>query len=219
MPQNDDTVHRIRCQEVPELQEVWKAFDSTPLPRVGSASALFNNEQNVIKEIKALGQTCFSAPPIKQAFDRTWAFQFNDDWNVHLGRLSLDADKALNSPLALKIKSIFGDSGQLSGFFYYPPGGFKEWHTDYEDPMSDPEKKWRVYMVRTTKDNKSWFQYYGKDKKIRKIMDRNAHMNLFNLTETPPLWHGVFSNTHRWSIGIKLDADVIHSLIQHRRVP
>ena len=85
--------------------------------------------------------------------------------------------------------------------------------------MSEPEKKWRVYMVRTTKDNKSWFQYYGKDKKIRKIMDRNAHMNLFNLTETPPLWHGVFSNTHRWSIGIKLDADVIHSLIEHRRVP
>jgi len=217
MAQADNTVHRIRCKEVPELQEIWEEFNRTELPRVGSASSLYK-EPAVAREIKTLGQSCFSPPPIKQAFDRLWAFQYNDDWNVHLGRLTLEPEKALSSPLAMKIKSIFGDKGRLSGFFYYPPGGYKEWHTDYEDPTPDPEKRWRIYMLRTTKDNKSWFQYYGEEKKVRKIMDRNGYMNIFTLPEDPPLWHAVYSNTHRWSIGIKLDEDIIESLIEHRRI-
>lgn len=210
---SDNTIHKIRCDDVPELRAIWNALEAAPLPKVGSFSKLFANPQ-VARDIKALGQTCFKKPPIQRPFDRTWAFEYDENWVVHLGRLTYNHAKAHQSALAHKIRDIFGEQGRLSGFFYYPPGGFKEWHTDYEDPLTDPEKKWRVYILRTTKDNKSWFQYFDHASgSIRKIVDRNGYMNLFVLPESPPLWHAVFSNTHRWSVGIKFDEEIIERLV------
>ncbi|MEM7407745.1 MAG: hypothetical protein AAF458_20815 [Pseudomonadota bacterium] len=210
----DATVHRIRCDAVPQLKSIWDEFNASELPRVGSASSLFNNQPGVATEIKKLGKTCFTPPPIKQSFDRGWAFQYDQQWVVHLGRMSMHADLALSSPLARKIEEVFNGEARLSGYFYYPPGGFKEWHTDYEDPPEEPEKRWRVYMIKTTKDNKSWFQYFDTKNRIRKIMDRNGYLNVFHLTETPPLWHAVYSNTHRWCIGIKFEESVLETLLE-----
>jgi hypothetical protein len=217
MSDGTDVIHRIHHSEVPELQAIWEALEATELPKVGSCSKLFAHLPGVPKQIKALGETCFTRPPVKVPFDRRWAFRYDENWVVHLGRLTYDHEKALDTPLARTISSIFGDQGRLSGFFYYPPGGFKEWHTDFEDPQPDSEKHWRIYMLRTTRDARSWFQYLDADGKIRKVVDRNGHLNVFSLTESPPLWHAVYSNTHRWSVGIKLDPAIIESLIADRK--
>ena len=55
--------------------------------------------------------------------------------------LTYNYARAQKSAVALRIREIFGDQGRLSGFFYYPPGGFKEWHTDYEDPNTESRQK------------------------------------------------------------------------------
>lgn len=213
-----DVVHRIHHSEVAELGEIWRALQATTLPRVGSCSALFNHLPGVPRQIKALGETCHRKPPIDMPFDRRWAIRYDDEWVAHLGRLTYDHDKAQQTPLAQRIKAIFGEQGRLSGFFYYPPGGFKEWHTDFEDPQPDSDKHWRVYLLNTTRDGKSWFQYLDRTGRIRKVPDRNGYLNLFSLTESPPLWHAVYSNTHRWSVGIKLATEVIEALIERRSI-
>lgn len=217
MTDGTDVIHRIHYDEVPELREVWHALEATELPKVSSCSKLFEHMPGVPKQIKALGETCFSKPPIQVPFDRRWAFRYDDNWVVHLGRLTYDHDKALATPLATRISELFGEDARLSGFFYYPPGGFKEWHTDFEDPQVDAaERHWRIYMLRTAKDARSWFQYVDARGKVRKVMDRSGYLNVFSLTETPPLWHSVYSRTHRWSVGIKLKPSIIEALINRR---
>ena len=47
------------------------------------------------------------------------------------------------------------------------------------------------------------------------MIRRNGHLNFFNLVEDKPLWHGVYSNTHRYSLGIKLGDQAIVLLITH----
>ena len=108
---------------------------------------------------------------------------------------------------------------RMSGFFYYPPGGFKEWHTDFEDPQMDPEKHWRIYLIRAAENEASWFQYLDPvSEEIQRVYDYDGYLNFFNLVEEKPLWHGVVSNTHRYSLGIKLGDDAIRHLLELKGV-
>ena len=209
-----DVIHRIHHSEIPELDEIWRVLEATELPKIPSLAKVIGNEREVARQMKALGDTCFKKPPIQIPFDRRWSFRYDEDWVVHLGRMTYDHSKVQATELAATVREVFGDEGRLSGFFYYPPGGFKEWHTDFEDPQIDAATRhWRIYMLRTTKDAKSWFQYVDAKGRIRKVIDRNGYLNLFSLTESPPLWHSVYSNTHRWSVGIKLPPHVIERLV------
>ncbi|MCP5150412.1 MAG: hypothetical protein H6983_17685 [Ectothiorhodospiraceae bacterium] len=209
-------VVRIHHREHPSLATIWDEFNRLPLPRVEHLRDVYRQAPpEVWPEIERLGQTCTARPPIPFPFRRGLSFRVSDLWLVHLGRLSIDTSKVKRMPLYWKVKEVFGDDARMSGFFYYPPGGFKEWHTDFEDPQSDPEKHWRVYMVKAEDDRKSWFQYVDPDTgKIKKVFDRDAHLNLFSLKEEPPLWHAVWSDTQRWCLGIKLGEQAIQSLLE-----
>ena len=210
-------VSRVHYTESDGVKAIWDELNKLELPRIDHLAEFFKPNPNLIevgKEIEQLGQSCFEKPPIQMQFNRRFAVQWSDDWIIHLGRLTFNVSRANKLALFWKVKEVFGDDARMSGFFYYPPGGFKEWHTDFEDPQMDPEKHWRIYLIKSAADNESWFQYVDPTSgEIQRVYDHSGYLNFFNLVEEKPLWHGVFSNTHRYSLGIKLGDAAITRLL------
>lgn len=107
------------------------------------------------------------------------------------------------SVLAQKYKLSHGEYVRdIKGLFYYPPGGFREWHTNMLDDTS-----WRLYYIHTTEDDKSWFRYVpaGSNKTVL-VPDRTGYYNMFRLRgrKNELLWHSVYSDTNRFSVGFKI---------------
>lgn len=138
-----------------------------------------------------------------------WASQ----WSYRFGKYSRRSFKKRILPsLAFGWKKLFGTEIQeenISGFFYYPPGGFREWHTNRWDGCG-----YRLYLVHTetcTGGKKSVGSsgmnlIVGYDQERVQIKDTDRTANLFEITKEPPLWHSVWSNQHRYSLGLKLNA-------------
>lgn len=98
------------------------------------------------------------------------------------------------------VKSIFpGISGLVvgsSGHFWYPPGSYMSWHTNSGVPG------WRVYINHAEEEGKSFFRYRDPSTtKIVTLMDREWNIRIFRITSASPLWHAVYSNTNRFSLG------------------
>lgn len=209
-----ELVARTHYSTSPEVGAIWDELIRMELPRAESCGALFDHMPQARDEIEALGKTCLRKPPIAMRFNRRFAFRYSDNWLVHLGRVIFESEKARALPLYAKVKEVFGEDSRMSGLFYYPPGGFKEWHTDFEDPQQDPQRRWRIYLIKSEEDRKSWFQYLDPASgKIKRVHDQDGYLNLFSLTETKPLYHAVYSNTHRWSLGIKMGDEAIRKLL------
>ena len=98
----------------------------------------------------------------------------------------------------------------LKGLFYYPPGGFRELHTNqYHTPG------WRLYFIKTLNESESSFHYINPEKlEIIKVPDKNNYFNLFQIKEDELFWHSVFSGeTHRFSVGLKIPDEFAKELI------
>lgn len=209
-----DLVARAHFSQSPEVASLWDELNRMALPKVPSCASLYEHLPGAREEIVALGQSCMRKPPIAMKFNRRFAFRFSEQWLVHLGRVIFESEKAESLPLWSKIKEVFGEDSRMSGLFYYPPGGFKEWHTDFEDPQGDPERRWRIYLIKSADDRKSWFQYLDPaTDKIKRVYDQDGYLNLFSLTEREPLYHAVYANTHRWSLGIKMGDGAIRKML------
>jgi hypothetical protein len=100
----------------------------------------------------------------------------------------------------------------ITGYFYYPPGGFREWHTNEHDIIG-----WRLYYVKREEPNKSWFLW--KDPvtgETHREADCNDCYNMFKLKPRKDgvLWHSVYSDTHRFSIGINIPESFASKITQ-----
>lgn len=88
------------------------------------------------------------------------------------------------------------------GNFYYPKKSFREWHTNrFHIPG------WRIYFISCKEDNKSFFNYIDpKTDKLHHVPDRNEYANIFKVSNKPEkvVWHSIFSNTDRFSLGFNL---------------
>ena len=210
-------VKRIHYSESDGVGRIWNELNKLPLPETDHLNELFKPDPRLADigaQMQRLGQSCFEKPPVDFEFNRRLALQISEDWILHLGRLTYDVSKANRLQLFWTIKEVFGEEARMSGFFYYPPGGFKEWHTDFEEPQMDPEKHWRIYLIKSTTDEQSWFQYLDPvSNEIERVYDYDGYLNFFNLVEEKPLWHGVYSHTHRYSLGIKLGDESIKKLL------
>ena len=98
------------------------------------------------------------------------------------------------------LADMFSDhSIQLSGNFLYPPGGFMSWHTNSNTPGD------RVYLTYATETDKSFFRYRDSDGNIRTSYDKSRWiMRRFHVDSSDLLWHCVYSDTFRLSIGFRL---------------
>ena len=98
------------------------------------------------------------------------------------------------------VKSVFRGSPGLvvgsSGHFWYPPGSYMSWHTNSGVPG------WRVYINYAEEEGKSFFRYRDPStSKIVTLMDKEWNIRIFRITSASPLWHAVYSNTNRFSLG------------------
>lgn len=85
-----------------------------------------------------------------------------------------------------------------TGHFWYPPGGYMGWHTNLRTPG------WRCYLTLADEPGRSFFRYREpRDGRIVTVRDRGLDLRLFPINPAAPLWHAVYSETHRFSLGYK----------------
>jgi hypothetical protein len=86
--------------------------------------------------------------------------------------------KIRKNELGASLKPCFeelGLSADLSGQFFYPPGGFRIWHTNCFDGLG-----WRGYIVHVDQDGKSALNVMKGDRMIH-CSDKNAIFRLFRI--------------------------------------
>ena len=134
-------------------------------------------------------------------------------------------------------KNCSGCALSESGAFYYPPKGFREWHTNkcqqrvseehtYREGTDDPAFRsttdcggldgtggWRAYVVYAAEDGQSWMSVVDGEGQIRSVPDRSGSINLFFLghEDREATWHAIYSETHRWSVGFRVDEQWLNS--------
>ena len=180
-------------------------------------------------------QDCFSAPNKAKYTDLEYTLMapplpftrgiYDDNFpTVRYGNMSHHGGKFRIKP-SLKttntLSRMFGkDWTSLRGFFYYPPQGYREWHTNayhmYPDQSSREEDfTWRAYFVKCSEDGKAWFKYLDpKTGKIIKLYDYDGLVRIFKLPKKTQLWHCVYSDCHRFSMGLQLKNHGIYRLLR-----
>jgi len=83
-----------------------------------------------------------------------------------------------------------------SGHLWYPPGGWMGWHTNSRAPG------WRLYISYAELPGLSFFRYREPGSgEIVTLTDAEWNLRLFRIHHERPLWHAVYSDTHRFSLG------------------
>ena len=101
------------------------------------------------------------------------------------------------------------------GFFYYPPQGWREWHSNWNTPG------WRMYLVSNTVDRGSSFFY--RDFRTGSVVHREeprAIVRLFQIPRGggwfrggPLLWHSIRSYQGRFSFGLNLNTQTAREIV------
>lgn len=99
-----------------------------------------------------------------------------------------------------RLQDIFNSDRKLtivpSGHFWYPQGSYMGWHTNSRAPG------WRIYINYAEEPGKSFFRYRDPATgEIVTLWDDVWNMRVFRVTTENPLWHCVYSNTNRFSLG------------------
>jgi len=98
-----------------------------------------------------------------------------------------------------------------SGHFWYPAGAYMGWHTNSGVPG------WRVYINYAEEPGKSFFRYRDPTTgKIVTLMDKEWNIRIFRIDKNIPLWHAVYSETNRFSIGYMVIKQGYYSRILKR---
>ena len=67
---------------------------------------------------------------------------------------------------------------------------------------------WRGYLIYAPEDEKSWMSIMDKDENFHTLMDKSGYVSLFYLPgEGENCWHAIVSETHRWSIGFRIEEE------------
>lgn len=98
------------------------------------------------------------------------------------------------------MKALFRNNGTLSvtssGHLWYPPGSYMGWHTNSRVPG------WRIYVNYAEQPGRSFFRYREPDTgRIVTLNDKPWNIRIFRITRDRPLWHAVYSETNRFSMG------------------
>ena len=116
-----------------------------------------------------------------------------------LVRLRQDVDRLVSARLKRMFRAGHTLDVANSGHFWYPPGGYMSWHTNLRTPG------WRLYINHVDEPGKSFFRYRNPDTgEIITAMDRTWNFRLFKITSSRPLWHAIYSDTNRFSVGYKV---------------
>jgi len=84
-----------------------------------------------------------------------------------------------------------------TGKFYYPPGGFMNWHTN------SSHEGYRIYATYCKESNKSFFRYAIDGKIYTEWEQAGWNCRLFEVRKDKLYWHCVWSDTDRYSFGFR----------------
>lgn len=86
----------------------------------------------------------------------------------------------------------------ISGSFLYKPGQAMGWHTNND------ANGLRIYITHVSESKKSFFKYKNLQGDIITSYDNDGWWyRMFKINKEKPLWHCVYSDTFRYSIGVK----------------
>lgn len=99
-----------------------------------------------------------------------------------------------------KVNELFDSWKDLSvspsGAFWYPRECSMGWHTNSKAPG------WRIYINYADTEGESFFRYQDPEtKEIITLSDNNWNFRVFKVSAEKPLWHCIYSNTNRFSLG------------------
>jgi hypothetical protein len=95
------------------------------------------------------------------------------------------------------IENVAAYNIKARGLFFYPKNSFREWHTNENDLPG-----MRYYLIYSDTYN-SGMNFLINDKVVT-VHDKPHHVNIFHVSNNKPLWHNVFSNCNRFSLGLSL---------------
>ncbi len=126
------------------------------------------------------------------------------------GYVKLDQRKTRLAELTEEVSQFFGSSCRCQGDYWYPRGGFRDWHTNKYDATG-----WRLYIVDVDNPGGSYFRI--KDPRTNEIVtlpDQPGTFNFFLIDPERLLWHCIGSpNANRWSKGFIIPETWLDSVV------
>ena len=114
------------------------------------------------------------------------------------------ARREVDRLVAVALRSFFREATAicLSGHFLYPPGSYIGWHTNSLVPG------WRLYINVVEEPDRSYFRFRDpRNGEIVTSMDEGVNFRMFRFADPgePDLWHAVYTGTHRYSFGYRIE--------------
>ena len=178
---DDYSIDRCSYETYKELSSRKESYVSIPN----------NNDENG-KRYQALG-------------DGVIYFLKKIDGNIHpsLKRVNKIIDNKIVNIMSKDINHY--NLYRSSGFHHYKKykncNGYMGWHTNCNNPKD------RYYFVYNTDENSSFMRYIDMNgNMITKQEPKGWSINYFSITDcNNPLWHCVYTNTHRFSFGVSIE--------------
>lgn len=104
------------------------------------------------------------------------------------------------SEIARLLSDLLKSKVTIRGVFYYPPGGYRVWHSNRIDPPG-----LRFYIIG---GNGGAFHYLDNGA-VKTVKDVNGSINIFRVSQTDPFYHSVTSEGDRWSLGFLVENEDI----------
>ncbi|WKK22658.1 Nif11-like leader peptide family natural product precursor [Streptomyces olivoreticuli] len=103
------------------------------------------------------------------------------------------------------LERVFGGEVRFSGSLWYPPSGYRLWHTNEDQPG------WRMYVIDTDRpfgdpERSSFFRYMNpRTREVVTLPESPRTVRFFRIEQDPEklFWHCIVNPTdrHRWSFG------------------
>lgn len=130
-------------------------------------------------------------------------------WVQRRGKFSRGPNE-VTTGIARQLSRLLRGQVQWRGNFMYPPRGFREWHTNVQNPHG-----WRAYMVHATGGTSHFHYQHPVTHKVHSLPDKHCTLRMFYISDDPVLWHSVTSDdAHRYSLGFILDEPAAQNLLK-----
>lgn len=129
---------------------------------------------------------------------------------VASGYVKLDQRKERMAELIEEVSRFFGEKCHCQGDYWYPPGGFRDWHTNKYDTSG-----WRLYIIDVDAPAESYFRIKSPATgEIVTLWDQPGTFNFFLIDPSRLLWHCIGSQlANRWSKGFVIPDTWLDSVV------
>lgn len=227
------SIHELSKSD-PRWGNLWREFLSScstprdPLPHLNHEEYLRNKTnppkifKDTILEIWLKLKNRFRSQDRIRRQGVTEEADEEDGWFPSQGKYSRQYNAASANPHITRVLQLLCQIFQEPhiphrGNFYYPPNGYREWHTNQFDLSG-----WRLYLIHTLPTGCSLFRYHLPSTPLDEITNAIDHDGMVRLFRIPDkretggevLWHNIVSDGQRWSLGVLLNERNAQQLLE-----